>query len=205
MTLAVDLVFYLFAAITVFSALMVVVARNPVHSVLWLITVFINGAGLFLLLNAEFLAMILIIVYAGAVAILFLFVVMMLDLDFLGRRDGFKGVLPVGLGVGAILLLDLFVVLSNWHFSPDAPALRAAPMPDVAQVSNAKALAFVLYTDYFALFQTAGLILLVAMIGAILLTFRRQSHRRQKVSEQLARRKEETLRMNKVDTGEGVS
>ncbi|MBE1237079.1 NADH-quinone oxidoreductase subunit J [Phaeovibrio sulfidiphilus] len=205
MTLAVDAVFYLFSIVCVVSALMVVVSRNPVHSVLWMITVFINGAGLFVLLNAEFLAMVLVIVYAGAVAILFTFVVMMLDLDFTGPALRSKQTLLVGLAVGAVLLGDLFVMLSEWSVSPKAEALRASPTPDLSTVSNTVALSRILYTDYIFLFQTAGLILLVAMVGAVLLTFRRQRHQRQDVSVQLARSKSETLKMNRVENGKGIS
>src|SRR5690349_6496253 len=164
------LAFYLFAAILIASAVMVVTARNPVHSVLFLILAFFNASALFLIAGAEFLAMILVIVYVGAVAVLFLFVVMMLDIDFARLREGFQRYAPVGAIIGGILLLELLLVLAGWRFTGQAATLRLAPMP--GEVTNTAALGRLLYTDYVYLFQAAGLILLVAMIGAIVLTHR---------------------------------
>ena len=162
--------FYVFSVILLASAAMVVSSRNPVHSVLFLILAFFNAAALFLIAGAEFLAMILLIVYVGAVAVLFLFVVMMLDIDFAELRGGFQRYLPVGATVGAVLFLELVIVLGGWKFAPDATTLRFSPTP--ANVSNTAALGRLLYTDYVFLFQAAGLLLLVAMIGAIVLTLR---------------------------------
>lgn len=204
--LAQTLIFYMLSSIMVVAAFMVVVVRNPVHSVLWLILSFVNSAGLFLLLGAEFLAMILVVVYVGAVAVLFLFVVMMLDLNTLGLREGFLSNLPLGILVGAVLLVEILVMAGGWAPAPDAQALRQAPTPDPTQVSNAEALGALIYTDFVYLFQAAGLVLLVAMIGAIMLTHRRHPMvRRQAVADQLARRKEDTLTLNKVPTGKGIS
>src|SRR4051812_40197296 len=158
--------FYIFAVVTVASGVMVVSARNPVHSVLFLILAFFNSAGLFVLLGAEFLAMILVVVYVGAVAVLFLFVVMMLDIDFVGLRRGFMEYLPLGALIGLVLMSELLIVLGAWVFGNSVPAARAIP----SGLSNTRALGQILYTDYIFYFQTAGLILLVAMIGAIVLT-----------------------------------
>lgn len=181
------LAFYLFAAILIASAVMVVTSRNPVHSVLFLILAFFNAAALFLIAGAEFLAMILVIVYVGAVAVLFLFVVMMLDIDFSQLREGFQRYAPVGAVIGGILFLELVFVVGAWRSSAEAVALRGAPLP--GGLSNTEALGRVIYTDYLFLFQAAGLILLVAMIGAIVLTHRdRQRSRRQNIGEQVARR-----------------
>ena len=177
--------FYLFAAILIASAVMVVTSRNPVHSVLYLILAFFNAAALFLIAGAEFLAMILVIVYVGAVAVLFLFVVMMLDIDFSKLREGFQRYAPFGAVVGGILFLELLLVLGAWQFSGDAQAMRLSPTPGV---SNTEAIGRILYTDYIYLFQISGLILLVAMIGAIVLTLRdRPGTKRQSVEAQLAR------------------
>src|SRR5579875_369561 len=188
--------FYVFAAILLVSAAMVVTARNPVHSVLFLILAFFNAAALFLIAGAEFLAMILVIVYVGAVAVLFLFVVMMLDIDFSELREGFQRYAPVGATVGLILLIELGLVLTGWKIAPNAASLRLSPTPAPAQIANTVALGRVLYTDYVFLFQTAGLILLVAMIGAIVLTLRdRHAVRRQNIAAQNARTIAETLEM----------
>ena len=196
-------VFYVLAAILLGSAVMVVSARNPVHSVLFLILAFFNAAGLFLLAGAEFLAMILVIVYVGAVAVLFLFVVMMLDIDFAGLRLGFQRYLPVGLAVGVVLMVELGVVLGGWTLVPDAAALRFAPT--VANQQNTAQLGDLLYTDYIFLFQTAGLVLLVAMIGAIVLTLRdRQGARRQSIARQTARNVTDTLELIDIPRGVGV-
>ena len=158
------LAFYVFAAIMLVSASMVVTARNPVHSVLFLILTFFNAAALFVLAGAEFLAMILVIVYVGAVAVLFLFVVMMLDIDFTQLREGFQRYLPVGLAVGLVLLVELVMVLGGWKIAPEAMSLRFAPI--AAGTQNTAQIGKLLYTDYFLIFQISGLILLVAMIGA---------------------------------------
>jgi NADH-quinone oxidoreductase subunit J len=196
------LAFYLFAAITLASGVMVIASRNPVHSVLFLILAFFNSAGLFILIGAEFLAMILVVVYVGAVAVLFLFVVMMLDINFTELRSGFATYLPVGGFVGLILVVELLLVVGAWVIAPAAPQTVAAPTP--ATVTNTHALGQVLYTDYFYLFQTAGLILLVAMVGAIVLTLRRRDVRRQSITRQVSRRPSETLEVKDVPTGSGV-
>ena len=199
------LAFYLFAIIAVVSGAMVISARNPVHSVLFLILAFFNAAALFVLMGAEFLAFILVIVYVGAVAVLFLFVVMMLDIDFVELREGFLRYLPFGALIGLILLVELLLVIGAWLIAPEAALLAAAPTPPPdSGVSNAEALGLVLYTDYALAFQLAGLILLVAMIGAIVLTLRQRPVRRQRVGEQVNRRAEDVLVIRKIDRGEGV-
>ena len=196
--------FYIFAAILLVSAAMVVSARNPVHSVLFLILAFFNAAALFLIAGAEFLAMILVIVYVGAVAVLFLFVVMMLDVDFAELRGGFQRFLPVGATVGAVLFVELAAVLGGWKLAPGAVQLRMSPIP--SGVSNTEALGRILYTDYIFLFQTAGLILLVAMIGAIVLTLRdRKTSRHQNIEKQIARTVSETLEMMSIPLGAGTT
>jgi NADH-quinone oxidoreductase subunit J len=197
------LAFYLFAAVAVASGVMVIGARNPVHSVLFLILAFFNSAGLFVLMGAEFLAMILVVVYVGAVAVLFLFVVMMLDINFVALREGFLRYLPIGALIGLILLVELVLVFGAWIVAPSAQQLVAVPMrPDI---TNAEALGRVLYTDYLYLFQTAGLILLVAMIGAIVLTLRqREGVRRQKIAAQVSRSRAETIEVKNVPTGSGI-
>ena len=193
--------FYMFAAVLTLSALMVITARNPVHSVLFLILAFFNAAGLFVLLGAEFVAMILVIVYVGAVAVLFLFVVMMLDINFAALRKGAFGYVPLGLMLGAVLLSELVVLYGTWQ-NPSLPA--AVPM--TAEIANTTQIGLVLYTHYMLAFQAAGLILLVAMIGAIVLTLRdRQGVRRQKVADQVARTQEDSMTLQKVPTGKGVS
>jgi NADH-quinone oxidoreductase subunit J len=189
--------FYVFSAIMLAAAAMVVTARNPVHSVLFLILAFFNAAALFLLAGAEFLAMILVIVYVGAVAVLFLFVVMMLDIDFVQFREGFQRYAPIGATVGTVLLIELAMVLTGWRFLPEAPKWRAAPIP--GNVSNTAALAEQLYTHNILLFQLAGLLLLVAMIGAIVLTLReRRASRRQIIRVQLEREVRDTLEVLRV-------
>ncbi len=198
------LVFYLFAAVLLFSAAMVVSARNPVHSVLFLILAFFNAAGLFLLAGAEFLAMILVIVYVGAVAVLFLFVVMMLDINFTELRSGFQRYLPVGLTIGVVLLAELATVLGGWKIAPEASTLRFAPT--AADLHNTAQLGNLIYTHYIFLFETASLVLLVAMIGAIVLTLRdRQGSRRQDIRVQTARSVRETLELVDVPAGVGVA
>jgi NADH-quinone oxidoreductase subunit J len=198
------LFFYLFAGITVASALLVVTARNPVHSVLWLILAFVNSAGLFILMGAEFLAMILVVVYVGAVAVLFLFVVMMLDVDFVELRQGFIQNLPIGALIAAIFALEIILVVGTWQFAPDALALKkeAAALP--ADAMNTRALGRVLYTKYVYFFQAAGMILLVAMIGAIVLTLRepRANVKRQDVMKQNARTRESGMAVIKVQPGQ---
>lgn len=197
------LAFYLFALVTVFSAIMVITARNPVHSVLFLILAFFNAAGLFVLLGAEFVAMILVIVYVGAVAVLFLFVVMMLDISFTELRKGAMRYVPVGLVVGGILLAELVFVFVGWTFSPSLDLNRAVAAD--ASVDNTVALGRVLYTQYMYPFQVSGFILLVAMIGAIVLTHRRRPGvRRQKISDQNARRPEDVLEIKNISSGTGV-
>jgi len=201
-----SLAFYLFATIAVISALNVIFQRNPVHSVLWLILTFFNAAGLFVLLGAEFVAMILIVVYVGAVAVLFLFVVMMLDINITVMREGFFKYLPVGALVGIILLVELAVVFGGWTMAPEAEALRTAPTPDMSEISNIEALGAILYTDYVYLFQAAGLVLLVAMIGAIVLTLRRRPGvRKQNISEQVNRSAKDTVTLVQVPSGKGLS
>ena len=192
------LFFYLFAGVTCLAGLMVISSRNPVHSVLFLILAFFNSAGLFVLLGAEFLAMLLVVVYVGAVAVLFLFVVMMLDINFAELRDGFQRYMPLGLGVGGILLAEILFVFFTREDMTENLNL-------VSEVSNTRALGRVLYTDYIYLFQVAGLILLVAMIGAITLTLRRRENvRKQSISTQNDRTRDETIQVVKVSNRIGV-
>lgn len=199
------LAFYLFSAILVASGVMVISARNPVHSVLYLILAFFQAAGLCVLMGAEFLAMILVIVYVGAVAVLFLFVVMMLDINFRELRQGAMQYMPFGALMGLVLLAELAVVLGAWVVAPAASTALGAPAPAIDQVHNTKALGQLIYTHYAYLFQASGIILLIAMMGAIVLTLRRRSGvRKQDISAQLARRREETMAVIKVPTGEGV-
>lgn len=197
--------FYAFAAVTVAAGVMVISARNPVHSVLFLILAFFNAAGLFVLMGAEFIAMILVIVYVGAVAVLFLFVVMMLDINFVELRQGFLQYLPIGALVGLVLMAELVLILGSWVVAPDAASRAASPTPAAAEVTNTNAIGQVLYTDYVYLFQAAGLILLVAMIGAIVLTLRsREGVKRQRISTQVARTREESVEVRPVEPGSGV-
>ena len=198
-----SLAFYLFSIIGVIAALNVIFQRNPVHCVLWLILTFFNAAGLFVLLGAEFVAMILVVVYVGAVAVLFLFVVMMLDINVTLMREGFMKYLPLGALIGIILLIELAMVFGGWAMSPEAATLRAAPIPD--SVSNTVALGSVMYTNYVYLFEASGLVLLVAMVGAIVLTLRRRPGvRKQKISEQVARTAKDTLSVVQVEVGKGL-
>lgn len=197
--------FYLFAFVAVASAFMVISARNPVHSVLFLILTFVNAAGLFLLAGAEFLAMILLVVYVGAVAVLFLFVVMMLDVDFAELKSGALQYAPVGAFVGLILAAELVVVLGGYAFSPRLAGDVAKPIPDLAVRSNTAALGDILYTDYIYYFQIAGMVLLVAMIGAIVLTLRHKAGvKRQSISAQVARTPATAIEVKKVETGRGI-
>jgi NADH-quinone oxidoreductase subunit J len=200
------MLFYLFAAGAIASGVMVVSGRNPVHSVLFLILAFFNATGLFVLLGAEFLAMILVIVYVGAVAVLFLFVVMMLDIDFAQLRSGLMRYLPVGALIGFILLAELLLVFGSWVIAPDVGSLAAAPVGPGNPITNTRALGDLLYTRYVFAFQTAGMILLVAMIGAIVLSLRhRVGTRRQVIAEQLSRRRAETIEVVKVPVGSGAA
>jgi NADH-quinone oxidoreductase subunit J len=197
--------FYLFAFVTVAAAFMVISARNPVHSVLYLILTFFNAAGLFLLTGAEFLAMILLVVYVGAVAVLFLFVVMMLDVDFSELRSGALQYAPIGALVGLILAAELVIVLGGYAFSPELGAGIAMPTPDLAERHNTAALGDILYTDYIYLFQIAGMVLLVAMIGAIVLTLHhRPGVKRQNIARQVARTPATAIEIKKVETGKGI-
>ena len=195
--------FYLFSAIMIGSAVMVIVARNPVHSVLFLILAFVNAAGLFLLMGAEFLAMILIVVYVGAVAVLFLFVVMMLDVDFAELRQGFLQYLPVGALVGVVFLAELLLVVGAWVIGGDVVKTAASAIP--VNMSNTEALGRVLYTQYIYYFQAAGVVLLVAMVGAIVLTLRHKAGvKRQNISAQNARTRETAIDVVKVQPGQGL-
>ena len=197
------LFFYLFAGVCVASAVMVIVSRNPVHSVLYLILAFINASGLFVLMGAEFLAMILIVVYVGAVAVLFLFVVMMLDVDFAELRQGFLQYLPVGALVGAAFLAELLLVVGAWVIGPAVPQAITAPIPSA--ITNTEALGRVLYTQYVYYFQTAGVVLLVAMVGAIVLTLRHKPNvKRQNIADQVARTRETAIEIRKVQSGQGL-
>jgi NADH-quinone oxidoreductase subunit J len=197
------LFFYLFASVAIASAVMVISSRNPVHSVLFLILCFFNAAGLFILLGAEFLAMILVLVYVGAVAVLFLFVVMMLDVDFVQLRQGMLNYLPVGGTIGLIVLVELALVVGTWAISSEA--LTAAAAPSSGAVTNTEALGQILYTKYVYFFQAAGLVLLVAMIGAIVLTLRhKQGVKRQNVSAQVARNPATAVEVVKVKPGQGI-
>jgi NADH-quinone oxidoreductase subunit J len=200
----VDFFFWLFAAVLLVSATLVVTSKNPVHSVLFLILAFFNAAALFLIAGAEFLAMILVVVYVGAVAVLFLFVVMMLDIDFEELRGGLQRYAGIGAAVGAALLIEFAIGLGGWTLAPNADALRLSPIP--ANVSNTEALGRVLYTDYIFLFQTAGLVLLVAMMGAIVLTLRdRKTSRHQVIRTQTSRTAAETLEVVTVSLGAGTT
>ena len=197
--------FYLFAFVSVAAAFMVIAARNPVHSVLYLILTFFNAAGLFLLTGAEFLAMILLVVYVGAVAVLFLFVVMMLDVDFAELKSGALQYAPIGALVGIVLAAELVVVVAGYSFAPSLGTAIAQPTPDLAQRHNTAALGDILYTDYVYLFEIAGMVLLVAMIGAIVLTLRhKEGVRRQDISAQVARDPRTAVEVRKVETGKGI-
>ena len=199
------LFFYLFSGLAVAAAFMVIAARNPVHSVLYLILAFVNAAGLFVLLGAEFLAMILVVVYVGAVAVLFLFVVMMLDVDFAELRQGFLQYLPVGALVGIIFLVELVLVLGTWAVAPEATKAIQAPIPPLDQVTNTEAIGRVLYTTYVHFFELAGIVLLVAMVGAIVLTLRhKEGVKRQDVGRQIARTRATSIEIRKVRPGQGI-
>ena len=195
--------FYVFACVAVASGLLVVLARNPVHSVLWLILTFFSAAGMMVLLGAEFVAMLLVIVYVGAVMVLFLFVVMMLDVDFAELKSGLAEYLPLGALIGLILVIELALVSGHWIFADAAPQARAAVMPAPAETPNTHALGQIIYDQYLLVFQLSGLILLVAMIGAIVLTLRHRTHiKRQDILEQMYRGRDVELR--DVEPGQGV-
>ena len=197
--------FYLFAGVMIAAAVMVVSARNPVHSVLFLILAFFNAAGLFILLGAEFLAMILVVVYVGAVAVLFLFVVMMLDIDFRAMSRGALQYLPIGGLVGLILLIELLLVLGAWTLSPEVTATPTAPIPPVDVMTNTEALGQLLYTRYVFFFQLAGIILLVAMVGAIVLTLRhKEGVKRQDIATQVGRTREASVEVREVESRKGI-
>jgi NADH-quinone oxidoreductase subunit J len=197
------LFFYLFAGVCVACAVMVIASRNPVHSVLFLILAFVNASGLFILMGAEFLAMLLIVVYVGAVAVLFLFVIMMLDVDFTQLREGFIEYLPFGLLIGAVFLAELLLVVGGWVMNPAVTKSITAAIP--TNVSNTEALGLVLYTKYIHYFQLSAMILLVAMIGAIVLTLRHKARvRRQDINVQNARTPELAMDVRKVAAGQGL-
>ena len=198
------LFFYLFAGICVASAVMVIVSRNPVHSVLFLILAFVNASGLFVLMGAEFLAMILVVVYVGAVAVLFLFVIMMLDVDFTELREGFIQYLPVGIVIGGIFMFELLLVAGGWVIAPGVPKAITAPI--ASDISNTQALGLVLYTRYVYFFEAAGMVLLVAMIGAIVMTLQHKPGvKRQSIAAQVARRRSTAIEVVKVKSGQGLS
>ena len=197
------LFFYLFAGVCVASAVMVIASRNPVHSVLFLILAFVNASGLFILMGAEFLGMVLIFVYVGAVATLFLFVIMMLDVDFVELREGFIQYLPIGIVIGGIFLFELLLTVGAWVINPTVAKTITAPIP--TNVSNTEALGLVLYTKYIHYFQLAGMVLLVAMIGAIMLTLRHKAFvKRQDINVQNARTPEIAMAVRKVASGQGL-
>jgi NADH-quinone oxidoreductase subunit J len=197
--------FYLFAFVAVAAAFMVIAARNPVHSVLYLILTFFNAAALFLLTGAEFLAMILLVVYVGAVAVLFLFVVMMLDVDFAELKSGALHYAPIGALVGLILAAELVIVAGGYAFSPELGEVIAKPIPPIAERHNTAALGDILYTDYIYFFQIAGLILLVAMIGAIVLTLRhKEGVKRQSIPAQVGRTPATAIEIRKVESDKGI-
>ncbi len=204
MTVA-DFAFYVFAILVVAAGLLMTVARNPVHSVLWLILAFMSSAGLFVLLGAEFVAMLLMIVYVGAVAVLFLFVVMMLDVDFSELKAEMAKHVPLAGLIGVIILMQLALVYGVWTTADGAQGLRAAVTPDLDQVQNTKALGLLLYDKYLYLFQAAGLILLVAMIGAIVLTLRhRVGIKRQDILQQMYRDPAKAMELVDVKSGQGL-
>jgi NADH-quinone oxidoreductase subunit J len=185
------------------SAVMVIASRNPVHSVLFLILAFVNASGLFVLMGAEFLAMILVVVYVGAVAVLFLFVVMMLDVDFAELRQGFLNYMPIGIVIGGVLFFELLSVVFFWVINPNVPSAITAPIP--TGITNTEALGRVLYTQYVYYFQAAGMVLLVAMVGAIVLTLRHKPHvKRQNIANQVGRTRETAIEVRQVRPGQGL-
>ena len=211
MTLA-AFAFWVFALSAVASGLMVIASRNPVHSVLFLILAFISAAGLFVLIGAEYLAMLLVVVYVGAVAVLFLFVVMMLDVDFVELKQGFLQYLPIGVAIAGVVVVELILAFAAWSMPSDAAmaaahplATRGSPLAAPGAPSNIEGLGLVLYTDYVHYFQIAGMILLIAMIGAIVLTFRtREGVRKQDAATQINRKRSASVELKKVKTGQGI-
>ena len=200
-----DLAFYAFSTVTVAAGLLVTLSRNPVHSVLWLILAFLSSAGLFVLLGAEFVAMLLIIVYVGAVAVLFLFVVMMLDIDFAELKGEMARYMPLGLLVGVVIVMQLVLGVGAWQEAAAKASLLQAATPDLAQVENTRALGLLIYDKYLLLFQLSGLILLVAMIGAIVLTLRhRKDVKRQNVLHQMWRDPAKAMELIDVKPGQGL-
>ncbi|MFN3954942.1 MAG: NADH-quinone oxidoreductase subunit J [Pararhodobacter sp.] len=200
-----DYAFYAFAIVVVAAGLLVVISRNPVHSVLWLILAFLSSAGLFVLLGAEFLAMLLIIVYVGAVAVLFLFVVMMLDIDFAALKAEMARYFPLASLVGLVILMQLALLYGSWTQAEGALGLRQAVTPDLNEIENSRALGLILYDQYFILFQLAGLVLLVAMIGAIVLTLRHRTNvKRQDVLAQMYRDPAKAMELKDVKPGQGL-
>ncbi|WP_306253576.1 NADH-quinone oxidoreductase subunit J [Parvularcula sp. IMCC14364] len=207
-----QLAFYVFAGTTLAAGLGVILARNPVHSVLFLITAFIATAGLFVMMGAEYLAMLLVVVYVGAVAVLFLFVVMMLDVDFAELNAGYAKYIPFGIAIGVVLAVQIGFIVAAWQFPDNAELAREHPSPRAGQViadpdgpTNVESLGMILYTDYVHFFQIAGMILLVSMIGAIILTFReREGVRRQDVTRQVGRKRVEGVEIVSVPTGKGI-
>ncbi len=199
------LAFYVFSTVTVASGLLVVLSRNPVHSVLWLILAFFTTAGLFVIMGAEFVAMLLVIVYVGAVMVLFLFVVMMLDINFAALRAGLATYLPLGALIGGLLMIELVLVIGAWTFGDSAVAHREAVMPEPDDVTNTVALGRLIYDDYIHLFQAAGMVLLVAMVGAIVLTLRHRGDvKRQNILHQIYRERSEAVELKDVKPGQGV-
>ena len=200
-----EVTFYVLAVVALLSAILVITCRNPVHSAIFLVLTLLSVALIFLQLQAEFMAAVQIIVYIGGIMVLFLFVVMMLDINFVEMRQGFLQYLPIGGLIGVILLIELLFIFASWTVTPDAGTVAAAPMPDLGEISNTRALGRLLYTKYIYFFQAAGLVLLVAMIGAIVLTLRtRKGVRRQKVPDQLRRTRAESVEIKKVETGKGI-
>ncbi len=208
-----EFAFFVFAGVAILSAVMVVASKNPVHSVLFLISAFIAVAGLFVLMGAEYLAMLLIVVYVGAVAVLFLFVVMMLDVNFVEMKQGFLQYLPIGGALALVVVFELILVVSVWSFPSDDELAKAHPAPTAGETglspdaaNNIESLGLILYTDYVHYFQIAGIVLLVAMVGAIILTFRtREGVRKQDPARQVARRREEGVELVDVKSGQGLS
>ena len=200
-----DITFYAFAVSLLGAGFLVTISRNMVHSVLWLILAFLSAAGLFVLLGAEFMAMLLIIVYVGAVAVLFLFVVMMLDVDFASLRGEMARYFPIAAVIGVVMMLQMGMLYTSWSTSEMAEGLRQAPTPDITEVHNTKALGMIIYDQYFLVFQISGLILLVAMVGAIVLTLRhRKDVKRQNVIAQMHRDPAKAMELKDVKPGQGL-
>ena len=200
-----DFTFYMFALSVILGGLFTVTSKNPVHSVLWLILAFLSSAGLFVMLGAEFVAMLLIIVYVGAVAVLFLFVVMMLDVDFAELKAEMAKYVPIAGLIGVVLLMQLSLAFGSWQFSDGIDARLGNPTPPLEDMHNTQALGALIYDQYFLLFQLSGLILLVAMIGAIVLTLRqRPGVKKQNIGKQVSRRREDSVELKKVQPGQGI-